>query len=174
MTDNSPITEFQGDYRFLSNFVDCVVIHNNERYPSVEHAYQAAKCEDISDCKLFQSGSAGYAKQLGRTVKIIPCWNKVKLDVMRGLLDQKFRQARYGQMLLNTNERHISEGNRWGDVFWGIDLHTGQGLNHLGIMLMDIRRELETDYGVLADEYSLMDMEPNDDLTTLLTILANR
>lgn len=162
MTDTSPILEFQGEYRFLSNFIECQVIYDGDRYPSVENAYQAAKCEYSNDRKQFQTCTAGYAKQLGRTVKMIPCWNKVKLNVMYGLLEQKFRQAKFGQMLLDTNERHISEGNRWDDGFWGINLHTGKGLNHLGNMLMKLRSELESEYGALSTASSLMTKEKTD------------
>lgn len=38
-----PITTFAGKRAFLSNFHIAPVVLNNEVYPSVEHAYQAAK-----------------------------------------------------------------------------------------------------------------------------------
>lgn len=37
------ISEFQGQYRFLSNFWPAVVQLDGIYYPTVEHAYQAAK-----------------------------------------------------------------------------------------------------------------------------------
>ena len=40
------INEFQGDYRFLSNFHPAEVEMDGIKYPSVEHAYQAAKSLD--------------------------------------------------------------------------------------------------------------------------------
>lgn len=36
----------------------------------------------------------------------------------------------------------VFEGNYWHDVFWGIDLKTREGENHLGIILMELRKEL--------------------------------
>ncbi|MBQ6221203.1 MAG: hypothetical protein IJJ44_01130 [Solobacterium sp.] len=34
------------------------------------------------------------------------------------------------------------EGNTWNDRCWGVDIRTGTGQNHLGIILMKIRSEL--------------------------------
>lgn len=38
------IREFNGDYRWLSNFSPCNVTIDGLTYPSVEHAYQSQKC----------------------------------------------------------------------------------------------------------------------------------
>ena len=40
------INEFQGKYRFLSNFYPCDIVYEGIQYPSTEHAYQAAKTLD--------------------------------------------------------------------------------------------------------------------------------
>ena len=37
------ITRFHGEYRFLSNFYPVKVEYDGVQYPTVEHAYQAAK-----------------------------------------------------------------------------------------------------------------------------------
>ena len=42
MTENV-IDSFVGEYYFLSNFYPCSIEHDGLRYPSSEHAYQAAK-----------------------------------------------------------------------------------------------------------------------------------
>ena len=39
----SKISQFQGTYRWLSNFAECKIILNQYTYNSVEHAYQSAK-----------------------------------------------------------------------------------------------------------------------------------
>ena len=44
--------------------------------------------------------------------------------------------------LLRTGDRKLIEGNTWHDVFWGMDLNTGQGENHLGRILMQVREEM--------------------------------
>ena len=40
------VTEFQGEYRFLSNFWPAQVVFEGVTYPTSEHAYQAAKTLD--------------------------------------------------------------------------------------------------------------------------------
>ncbi len=37
----------------------------------------------------------------------------------------------------------VVEGNHWGDTCWGVDNRTGQGENHLGKILMQVREELQ-------------------------------
>lgn len=44
------------------------------------------------------------------------------------------------QRLLDTGEARIAEGNYWGDLFWGVDDVTGEGENHLGRLLMELRQ----------------------------------
>src|SRR4051812_21328901 len=43
------IAEFQGEYRFLSNFWPATVEFEGIRYPTAEHAYQAAKTLDAKE-----------------------------------------------------------------------------------------------------------------------------
>lgn len=142
--DTSPIASFEGEYRFLSNFTNCQVIYNGLTYPSTENAYQAAKCSLIDDRFLFINVSAGEAKRLGRTVAVRNDWDKIKDDVMQEVTDRKYEHPEFAKLLLATGERHISEGNNWGDEYWGVNLRTGVGQNRLGRMLMKKRGELET------------------------------
>ena len=46
------------------------------------------------------------------------------------------------QRLIDTGDMELVEGNRWHDAYWGVDLATGEGENHLGLILMKIRSEL--------------------------------
>ena len=41
-----------------------------------------------------------------------------------------------------TGNLVLEEGNGWHDTFWGVDLKTGEGENHLGRILMQVREEL--------------------------------
>jgi len=62
---------------------------------------------------------------------------------MRHLVREKF--TTYPTMtkaLLSTGEVELIEGNYWHDRFWGVC--QGQGENHLGRLLMQIRSELVT------------------------------
>lgn len=143
-----PIAQFQGEYRFLSNFAPCPVTYEGVEYPSVEHAYQAAKCVHPEDRAVILAGHAGQAKRHGTVVEKIAGWNKRRKDIMRALLEQKFRTAMYRELLLNTNQRTITEGNYWNDEYWGVNLKTNRGLNLLGKMIMEIRSDLETDCSI--------------------------
>lgn len=135
------ITSFTGDYKFLSNFYPCNVELDGEIYPSVEHAYQAAKTLDADDRKPFHQRplpTAGESKKLGRKLKIRPDWESVKLQVMEDLLVQKFADPILKKQLQETGDAKLIEGNYWGDDFWGVDKKKG-GKNHLGKLLMKIR-----------------------------------
>lgn len=136
------IESFDGPNRFLSNFTMAEVALDSVLYPSVEHAYQAAKTLDpggrmaVRDCP-----TPGQAKRLGRSLKSRPDWPQVKLAIMEDLLRQKFtRHPGLRDKLLATGDQELVEGNTWGDTFWGVC--RGEGTNHLGRLLMKIRSEL--------------------------------
>lgn len=133
------IKEMTGQYRFLSNFWSCFIDWEGYCYPSVENAYQAAKCQKLEDRPRFISIKASEAKRLGQVVEIRVDWNTRRLDVMYELVKQKFTEPRLRQMLLETGEEEIQEGNWWGDRFWGTV--NGVGENHLGKILMRVRSE---------------------------------
>lgn len=134
------IEEFQGQYRFLSNFVPASVMLDGVKYATVEHAFQAAKTLDLKERELFQNINPAEAKKRGKQVKIREDWEQVKISVMRDLLVQKFSKPTYQSKLLATKGQQLIEGNYWGDVFWGVC--RGEGQNHLGKLLMEIRDSL--------------------------------
>ena len=137
------IREFQGDYRWLSNFAPCRIELDGVEYPSVEHAFMSAKSADPA-WKQFcaVTGSAALVKKESRRVQLVPGWDWLKLDVMERCLKQKFAQEPYRSLLKQTGSRQLQEGNRWNDRFWGVDLRTGAGENRLGKMIMKIRDRL--------------------------------
>jgi len=145
---NKTINAFKGSYRFLSNFVPCSVYLEGVAYPSVEHAYQAAKATDPALRVPFESGTAPEAKKRGSKLNIRPDWENIKLAVMESLLNQKFLQGTsYRAMLDATKGSELIEGNWWHDNFWG-ECYCGEkeackngGKNHLGKLLMKIRDE---------------------------------
>ena len=138
------INRFNGEYAFLSNFVNCKVIYNENIYPTVEHAFQAAKCLDISIQKSFTTlVTPRDAKKLGKQVPLRPDWEQVKDDIMKDLLTQKFSQEPFKSQLLATGNAKLIEGNTWNDTYWGVC--NGKGLNMLGILLMEVRDELRKD-----------------------------
>ena len=143
------IDSFSGEYRFLSNFYPCTIKYEGLTYPTIEHAYQAAKTTDIAQRKAFAlegreiglpTLSAGGAKKLGRKIPIRADWEEVKLDIMEDILKLKFSQRYFRQLLRDTQDEELVEGNLWHDVYWGVC--NGIGQNQLGQLLMKIRSKL--------------------------------
>lgn len=133
-------------YRFLSNFWPCIVGYEGENYPSVEHAYQAAKTHDKTVRKLIREArSPGVAKRLGKNVELRPDWEQKKEGIMLGLLVQKFAHPELKARLRDTGDNVLIEGNTWGDKEWGAVLNTKgewEGNNKLGKLLMRVREQL--------------------------------
>lgn len=150
MTD--AITSFRGEYGFLSNFAAAKVVFEGDNYPSVEHAFQAAKALNRDERTTFMlhhgyTRTAAEAKRAGRKLLLRPDWEDVRLDVMLTCLRSKFSQEPFKSKLLATGTRALVEGNTWGDRFWGACVGGAGpllvGENHLGKLLMRVREELK-------------------------------
>jgi len=141
------ICGFFGPFRFLSNFyiLESGVWLDGLYYPSVEHAYQAAKWPYDQRIQ-FLEVTAAKAKHLGKEAPNFNSrkWDKNKVSLMSALCRQKFiNNPKLKQMLLMTEDAHLEETNSWGDTFWGTNINF-QGENHLGKILMNIRSDLAT------------------------------
>jgi ribA/ribD-fused uncharacterized protein len=138
------IKAFRGPYSFLSNFYPSIVRFDGLAYPTVEHAYQAAKSPHNSEyhAKLISvpADKAGDAKALGQNVTLRTDWEDVRLDIMLDLVRQKFRHPKLRIQLKSTDDAELIEGNYWFDTFWGVC--NGHGQNHLGKILMKVRDEI--------------------------------
>lgn len=134
------IDQFNGPYRFLSNFWPAVVKLDGLDYQAVEIAYVAAKTLDPVARTFIRGMRAGEAKRFGKGLVLRPDWEDAKLGIMRDLVTQKFRHRELGAQLLATWPRKLIEGNNWGDTYWGVC--GGLGHNHLGKILMDVREGL--------------------------------
>lgn len=136
------IESFSGDFRFLSNFSPVEIEFDGHLYKSVEHAYQAAKTLDENiRSSVREAETAGKAKKIGKKIPLREDWNDVKIDIMESLLRKKFNTLLFKQLLKNTGDAELIEGNTWGDEFWGV--YNNYGHNHLGKLLMKIRDELK-------------------------------
>ena len=135
---------FRNEYRFLSNFWDAPVTYKGLTYRNAEAAFQAQKCLTEEEKVQFTTLRSNEAKRLGRNVQLRPNWENVKLPIMEEILRAKFTQnEELKTLLLATGELVLEEGNTWGDTFWGVDAKTREGRNHLGRILMRIRKELQ-------------------------------
>ena len=162
------ILRFTGMWRFLSNMDAAPCFYEDAEYPTVEHAFQAAKCHPhnravfqkrhgsvdgpIGAVEVRQRGgrehlSAVEAKQRGQRVPLstgeLEWWHEHRVEIMYRCVQSKFSRSAMGALLVLTGDRHLSEGNDWGDTFWGVTLGANpHGLNHLGQILMAVRTEL--------------------------------
>lgn len=138
------INKFEGYYHFLSNFYPCSVTVDGYIYQNSEAAFQAAKVVDNKLKKVFTYLPPSEAKYLGRHIKLRSDWERVKDKVMYEVVKAKFIQnPDLHQMLLATGEEELVEGTLWNDQYWGINLKTGEGENHLGQILMQVRKEFQ-------------------------------
>jgi len=142
------IPNFHGQYRWLSNFALSPVLLDGQTYPTVEHAYQASKTViEEERALIIQAPSPGRAKKMGRpkdkggilTLRKDWC-EDFQLKTMRELLQQKFSMSPWRELLLETGDAELIEGNTWGDFYWG--KVNGVGKNQLGFLIMQIRKKI--------------------------------
>jgi len=134
------IDRFNGEYVFLSSFYPVLIVVDGVKYPTVEHAYQAAKTQDPLEKQMVaRAGTPGRAKRMGRKLNLRPDWEEIKIDTMLGLVRLKFTESNLRTQLLATGDTELVEGNKWGDKFWGVC--RGEGQNQLGRILMAVREE---------------------------------
>lgn len=142
------ITAFEDKYEFLSNFYPSKVKLGNEVYPTVEHAFQAAKTLDENWRRAIRNAPfPGKAKSLGQKCPIRPDWEKIKFKIMHALLESKFKEPILRKQLLSTGDAFLIEGNGWGDEIWGACFYANsedfEGENWLGYLLMLVRSKIE-------------------------------
>lgn len=135
------ITNFAGRYAFLSNFYPVHLTYKNRTYKSSEHAYQARKANNTSQHDFIaKAPSPASAKSRGEVCSKRADWEETKIQVMWEILVAKFENPMLRELLLDTGDAELVEGNTWGDVFWGVC--GGVGENWLGKLLMKLRTEL--------------------------------
>lgn len=140
------ITSFTEEYRFLSNFWPSPIISWGYLWPTVEHAFQAAKTNDLTAAmRIREASTPGQAKRLGRQVSMRPGWDGLKRDVMHDLVELKFALPELAIQLQVTGDQELVEGNHWHDNIWGncvcdrcVNI---VGQNWLGQILMQVRKD---------------------------------
>lgn len=134
------IDNFNGKYKFLSNFFNVPVTYDGLTFQNNEAAFQSAKSLDPSVRNLFVYLDASQAKRLGRKIELRSDWEHVKYDIMYDVCKAKFDQnPKLKRQLLATEDAYLEEGNTWNDRCWGTC--NGIGDNNLGKILMRIRDE---------------------------------
>lgn len=161
------INTFMGKYRFLSNFWISPVTFEGDLYPCSENAYQAAKTtnKDYRLKFMDEAFSPKEAKKTGKKLPIREDWEQVKFQVMEDIVRDKFTHPEVRQLLLDTGDEELIEGNSWNDVVWGVC--KGIGENRLGKILMKVREELKQTKTVENDEipFGKNEVEPKEEKT---------
>ena len=139
------INKFEGQYAFLSNYYNSPIVYESIEYPTVEHAFQAAKTLDMTKrYEISRLETPGAAKRAGRTLNLRKDWEDVKFEVMENCLREKFKDPELLMKLIATKGQFLIEGTTWHDKCWGIctcERCGGNGANNLGKLLMKIRDE---------------------------------
>jgi ribA/ribD-fused uncharacterized protein len=134
-----------GEFGCFSNFSRHSIFLKGKRWPTSEHYFQAQKFagepdeEEVRMCK-----TPMLAARMGRDRKrpLRRDWESVKERVMLDALRAKFTQhEELRAFLLGTGEAVLVEHTA-NDSYWG-DGGDGSGRNRLGVLLMQVRAELQ-------------------------------
>lgn len=142
------IKEFQGEYRFLSNFWESPIpVSGVGTFASAEHLYQAFKTTLPSEMvQVMTAPTPGAAKRVGKLITLRSDWDEVKDRAMEITVFRKFySNPELMQKLWDTVGSTLIEGNHWHDNYWGScscpQCEDKPKLNQLGLILMDLRDE---------------------------------
>ena len=134
------------EHRWLSNMTYVNIEYNGKIYPSTENFYQAMKYKSELTRKLILTLEPYEAKIYSKNNTMTnDKFEDVKLKIMLYAQRKKYSQEPFKSKLLSTGDCLIEEGNWWGDKFWGVDIKTREGENHLGKIIMQVREELKND-----------------------------
>ena len=117
-------------------------MYNGKEFKSVESAYHASKYLDKPEIfDQFVPLNAVDAYKLSKTTGAYDyaAHNKIKLDVMRELVDKKYAQEPFKSRLKQTGNAILQEWNWWGNKYWGM---SPDGENWLGRIIMETRAKL--------------------------------
>lgn len=149
--------ESKGQYRNLSNDSAHPIDIDGEKFPTVEHYFQAMKAKEFKDDEIYnkivKSKTPKAAKALGMKVKnfITEVWDDKRDQIMSKGIHSKFSQhPELRHELLETGDKIIGEANPR-DTYWGIGTSMDsdkakvpskwRGQNKLGKMLMELRTQ---------------------------------
>lgn len=131
-------------YEWLSNFSPHSVVDSmGVLFPTVEHAYQAAKTlDETARERIRAAGSPSIAKRIGKQILLRDDWELTKVPTMKFLVLKKFTTHEdLGRRLVATRNAELCHLAPW-DTFWGVN-NAGRGQNMLGMILMEVRTMLK-------------------------------
>lgn len=142
--DSGKITQFRGEYFFLSSFYICRINYKGIIYNTAEAAFQSMKSKDIGERKEFVYLTPKEVKIKGNKVSLREDWEDIKEAVMYNICLCKFSQNDdLAKRLMETGDAYLEQESSWNDKEWGtVD---GVGENKLGKILMKVREEIKKD-----------------------------
>ncbi|NFE94323.1 NADAR family protein [Clostridium botulinum] len=142
--DLGKITQFRGEYFFLSSFYICRINYKGIIYNTAEAAFQSMKSKNIEERKEFVYLTPKEAKIKGNEVSLREDWEDIKEAVMYNICLCKFSQNDdLAKRLMETADAYLEQESSWNDKEWGtVD---GVGENKLGRILMKVREEIKKD-----------------------------
>lgn len=133
------------EHRWLSNMACVDFYHKGILYPSTENFYQAMKYAEVSKRLYIASLRPTEAKRYSRNNEMTSeVFEQDKMYIMFFAQRKKYAQEPFKSLLLATGDALLEEGNWWKDTFWGVDIKTRKGSNHLGKLIMQVREELRS------------------------------
>ncbi len=138
------ILQFKDEYAFLSNDYPAEVEYEGIVYPCATSVFLSTKLDDPAEKKVIGRMSPEKAKQKYNVKPGTAEWEEHKTSIMKEIVRLKFHQhPELMESLMATGNRKLICGGKK-DKFWGVNMITWEGENHLGRILMDIRSEGKT------------------------------
>lgn len=151
---------FNSEHAWASNFFPCKIELEGIMFHSAEHAYQytrAIKLNELNLAKMIARAKSGKAaKMLASHVESNEAWDKLKINVMRTIVSEKFMQnGHLCDKLVGSGQVNLIEATL--DGFWGarasitsksIKQGTWTGANFLGKILAEMCDELRRELGL--------------------------
>lgn len=145
-TDGSVAAFYEREFYPFSNFSSFQVEWRGKLWPTSEHAYQAARYQQVKteyyeQIRTLKSAQEAYEFMRHNRTAERPNWFDEKRGVMKDIVRHKLQQHAYvRKKLLETGDAIIIEDSPvdpyWG---WGPDR---QGRNELGKIWMELRKEI--------------------------------
>lgn len=136
-----------GEHGYMSNFSRHPVKVDGKIYPTSEHYFQSQKFAGTKyESEVRRAKGPGEAAQIGRdrSLPLRRDWESVKDNVMRKVVEAKFRQHEdIRDRLFATDNAKLVEDTT-DDTYWGRG-SGGRGKNMLGVILMEVRSKLRAE-----------------------------
>lgn len=138
--------DFSGEREVLSPYFKSDIEHEGITYPTVWHAYEGLRCEDVGDKWAI---SRAETKEVIKTITKdaerryqTKVWDTASKN-MKLLQRKKFSSDNFKKKLLDTYPAKLIFGNKDHEHFWGsCSKHLfAKGSNAMGKILMEIRDE---------------------------------